>query len=341
MSTPTNFNQPATPNYGGNTPGNDNQKRLTTIMGIAIAALLGLCVFLLVGKYKTGQQLDSTSMELTEQKSAFTELDTKYNEAVTQLEQQKGINTELDAKINQQLQDLESSKNNVAGLIRDKKEYRNAMNSLERQKNEFLAQIETLKKENGILTENVTVLTGDKEVLTTTVNEKTAQLDEATTARAALVSEKTQLETERTQLAKKVDIASAIRVKNITIKSVDVRNNGKEKSKSKAKNVDKLSICFMTEPNEVVPAGEETFYLRIIDPTGAPLAIESMGSGVSTDKKSESEFRYTTTASTNYSNSETQVCGGWQPGQNFVKGKYNVEVYNKGYLVGTGAFNLK
>jgi len=340
MSTPTNFNPPTTPNYG-NTPGNDNQKRLTTIMGIAIAALLGLCVFLLVGKYKTGQQLDSTTMELTEQKSAFTELDTKYNEAVTQLEQQKGINTELDAKINQQLQELETSKNSIAGLIRDKKEYRNAMNSLERQKNEFLAQIDQLKKENGILTENNTQLTTQNQTLTTTVNEKTAALDEATTARAALVSEKTQLETERTQLAKKVDIASAIRVKSITVKSIDVRSNGKEKSKSKAKNVDKLNICFMTEPNEVVPAGEETFYLRIIDPTGAPLAIESMGSGVSTDKKSESEFRYTTTATTNYTNGESQVCGAWQPGQNFTKGKYNVEVYNKGYLVGTGAFNLK
>ena len=340
MSTPTNFNPPTTPNYG-NTPGSDNQKRLTTIMGIAIAALLGLCVFLLVGKYKTGQQLDSTSMELTEQKSAFTELDTKYNEAVTQLEQQKGINTELDAKINQQLSELETSKNSIAGLIRDKKDYRNAMNSLERQKNEFLAQIDQLKKDVGILTENVTTLTGEKEVLTTSVNEKNAQLEEATTARAALVSEKTQLESERTVLAKKVDIASAIRVKNVTVKSIDVRSSGKEKSKSKAKNVDKLSICFMTEPNEVVPAGEETFYLRIIDPTGAPLAIESMGSGVSTDKKSESEFRYTTTATTNYSNGEAQVCGGWQPGQNFTKGKYNVEVYNKGYLVGTGAFNLK
>ncbi len=91
MSTPTNFNQPSTPNY--NNDGN-NQKRMTTIMGVAIAALLGLCVFLLVSKYNTSKSLDSTTMELTQQKDAFTELDMKYNEAVTQLEQQKGINAE-------------------------------------------------------------------------------------------------------------------------------------------------------------------------------------------------------------------------------------------------------
>lgn len=119
-----------------------------------------------------------------------------------------------------------------------------------------------------------------------------------------------------------------------------VTNSGKEKTRSKAKNVDKLKICFHTEANEVTPAGEETFYLRIIDPTGAPLAIESLGSGVAQDKRNQSDVRYTTTATTNYNNQETDVCGYWQPGQNFVKGKYSVEVYNKGYLVGKGAFKL-
>jgi len=339
MSTPTNFNQPATPNYGNNEP--NNQKRMTTIMGVAIAALLGLCVFLLVSKYNTSKQLDSTTMELTQQKDAFTELDMKYNEAVTQLEQQKGINAELDAKINQQLQELETSKNQIAGLIRSNKDYKGGMAGLERQKNEFLAQIDDLKRQVGILTETNTQLTTQTQELSSSLNETQTRLQEEGSAKAALISEKTALESERAQLSKKVDIASAIRVRNITTKAVTVKSSGKEKSKSKAKNVDKLNICFTTEPNEVVPAGEETFYLRIVDPTGAPLAIESLGSGVANDKRNESDFRYTTTATTNYSNGETEVCGAWQPGQNFVKGKYAVEIYNKGYLVGTGAFNLK
>ena len=174
MSTPTNFNQPATPNYGNNEP--NNQKRMTTIMGVAIAALLGLCVFLLVSKYNTSKQLDSTTMELTQQKDAFTELDLKYNEAVTQLEQQKGINAELDAKINQQLQELETSKNQIAGLIRSNKDYKNGMAGLERQKNEFLAQIDDLKKQVGILTETNTQLTTQTQQLSTSLNETQTKL---------------------------------------------------------------------------------------------------------------------------------------------------------------------
>lgn len=314
---------------------------MTTIMGIAIAVLLGLCVFLLVNKMKTSSALSATQTELEAQKTAFTELDAKYNEAVTQLEQQKGINAELDAKINEQLSQLSAQKDQIAGLIRDKKDYKGAINNLERQKNEYLAQIEELKKQVGILTEDNTRLSSENQNLSTSLTETQGKLAEESNAKAALISEKTSLETERAQLSKKVDIASAIRVKNITTKSVMLKSNGKEKTKNKASKVDKLSICFTTEPNEVVPSGEETFYLRIVDPTGAPLAIESLGSGVAQDKRNESDFRYTTTASCNYQNGETEVCGAWQPGQNFVKGKYKVEVYNKGYLVGTGAFNLK
>ncbi len=341
MNTPTNFNQPTTPSNFGGSNDNNGQKRLTTIMGVAIAILLGLCVFLLVSKYKTGQTLTLTQTELTEQKTAFADLDTKYNEAVTQLEQQKGINAELDNKINAQLQQLETQKNEISGLIRDKKDYRAGMARLEKQKNEYLAQIDDLKKQVGILTETNTQQGQQISTLSSTLTETKTKLDEESTAKAALVSEKSTLEAEKTQLSKKVDIASAIRVKNVTTKSVQVKSNGKEKTKSRAGKVDKLNICFTTESNEVVPAGEETFYLRIIDPTGAPLAIESLGSGVATDKRNESDVRYTTTATCNYQNGETNVCGSWQPGQNFAKGKYKVEIYNKGYLVGNGAFNLK
>lgn len=337
MNTPSNFNQP-NPEFGSNP---DNSKRLLTMAGIAIAVLLGLSIFLMVSKYKTGQELDTARIEMNEQKQAFAELDTKYNDAVAQLEQQKGLNAQLDEKINQQLQQLEQNKSQIENLIREKRDYKSALARMESQKQQYLAEIDKLKAEVGILTEKNTQLSTENQTLNSSLTETQTRLSEESTAKAALISEKTQLETERQVLSKKVDIASAIRVKNITVKAVDVRSSGKEKSKSRASKVDKLNICFVTEPNEVVPAGEETFYLTVIDPTGATLAVESLGSGVAQDKRNEQEFRFTTTATTNYQNGESNVCGAWQPGQNFVKGKYEVKIFNKGYLVGTGSFNLK
>ena len=337
MNTPSNFNQP-TPDFGNNP---DNSKRLLTMAGIAIAVLLGLSIFLMVSKYKTGQELDTAKIEMNEQKQAFAELDTKYNDAVAQLEQQKGLNAQLDEKINQQLQQLEQNKSQIEQMIREKRDIKSAMARLESQKQQYLADIDKLKAEVGILTEKNTTLSTENQTLSTSLTETQTRLSEESTAKASLISEKTQLETERQVLSKKVDIASAIRVKNITVKAVDVRSSGKEKSKSRASKVDKLNICFVTEPNEVVPSGEETFYLTVIDPTGATLAVESLGSGIAQDKRNEQEFRYTTTATTNYQNGESNVCGAWQPGQNFVKGKYEVKIFNKGYLVGSGSFNLK
>jgi len=337
MNTPSNFNQP-TPDFGNNP---DNSKRLLTMAGIAIAVLLGLSIFLMVSKYKTGQELDTAKIEMNEQKQAFAELDTKYNDAVAQLEQQKGLNVQLDEKINQQLQQLEQNKSQIEQMIREKRDIKSAMARLENQKQQYLAEIDKLKADVGILTEKNTQLSTENQTLNTSLTETQTRLSEESTAKASLISEKTQLETERQVLSKKVDIASAIRVKNITVKAVDVRSSGKEKSKSRASKVDKLNICFVTEPNEVVPSGEETFYLTVIDPTGATLAVESLGSGIAQDKRNEQEFRYTTTATTNYQNGESNVCGAWQPGQNFVKGKYEVKIFNKGYLVGSGSFNLK
>lgn len=333
MSTPTNFNQPSTPNYD-NPNNSDNSKRMLTLAGIAIAVLLGACIFLLVGKYRTSQQLDTTQTELNTQNEALDKLNASYNETVAQLESEKGKNAELDAKINEQLQQLESNKNQISQMIKEKKDYRAALASFERQKKEYVAQIDELKQKVGVLTDENTRMGGEIQNLNSSLTETQTKLAEEGTAKAALISEKT-------QLAKKVDIASAVKVMNVQVSSVQVKKSGKEKEKSKAKNVDKLKICFRTEANEVVPAGEEVFQIRIIDPTGTPLADESLGSGVAQDKKTESDVRYTTTATTSYSNSETDVCGYWQPGQNFAKGTYNVEVYNKGYLVGKGNFKLK
>ena len=341
MST-TNFNQPTTPTpYGaGGNNNNDGQKRLLTMAGIAIALLLGTTIYLAVGKYRTGQDLANLEMNFDQQKTALADVENKYNTAVAELEQQKGTNAELDAKINEQVNSLTAQKTQIDQLIRDKKDYRSALSRLESQKKEFLVEIENLKAQVGDLTQKNSTLTVEKDQLSTSLTQTQTELQSTSQAKAALISEKTQLEAEKTVLSKKADRGSAIDVKNLEAKPIDVRGS-KEKSKSKAKKVDKVSICFRTEANEVTDAGQETFHIIIIDPTGTPLLNDALGSGVSRDKKADAEFRFTTVATTNYNNEETDLCGAWNPGANFIKGQYTVEVYNKGYKVGSTTFKLK
>ncbi len=138
-----------------------------------------------------------------------------------------------------------------------------------------------------------------------------------------------------------MDIASVIKVDNITVKSVKVTDSGKEKTKKRAKNVERLKVCFNASANKVAEKGTETFYVVVLDPTGTVLAIESLGSGVGQDKENEKEFKYTTAAQVDYSNAAQDVCANWEPSVDFMKGEYKIEVYNKGYLCGSSVFKLK
>lgn len=338
-------NQGQTPNYyGGNNNENGNSKRLLTLAAAAIAILLGLNIYFAVTKSKLSNQHETVVRQLDSKTDALNELNVQFDDATAQLEQERTTNAELSAKIDEQLAQLEKQKSKISGLIRNKgdlKAARKEIQAMLAQKDQYLGEIALLKEQVEQLTEANTTLTTEKEGLAQNLNETKTMLEEETTAKAALISEKTQLESTNKVLGKKVDIASAIRVSNVTVKSVAVKSSGKEKKKRRAKNIDKLNICFTTEANDVTDAGVETFYLRVVDPTGAPLAIETLGSGIASNKKSESDFRYTTTQEVNYTNSVTDVCGDWQPGTDFMKGKYLVEVYNKGYLVGTGEFKLK
>jgi DNA repair exonuclease SbcCD ATPase subunit len=337
MNTPTNVN----PLPNGTPNNNNNSKRLLTIAAIAIAGLFLTNIFLLVNKYKTGEKLDQTVRELDTKSDALAELETRYSDATAQLEQMKGTNAELNSKIDEQLKQLEEQKNKISSLISvngDLKRARAEIQGLVKQKDEYVMQISSLKEENARLAASNAQLTTEKEVITKDLTATKGKLEEESAAKATLISEKTTLESNNQMLGKKVDIASAVKVSGVEIKSLKVKSNGKEKTKMKAKNIDKLNICFKTEANDVVEAGEEKFLIRVIDPTGAPLAIESLGSGVDKDKKKESEFRYTIATTCNYTNSPTDVCAAWQPGQDFLKGKYLVEIYN---LVGNGEFKLK
>ena len=71
------------------------------------------------------------------------------------------------------------------------------MNSFERQKTQYLAEIEDLKKKVGELTASNTELSSKNQELSTNLTQTQSQLQEESTAKAALISEKTQLETER------------------------------------------------------------------------------------------------------------------------------------------------
>ncbi len=334
---------PSSP-YGNPNENKDSKKNLLTIAGIAIALLLGTNIFLLVNKNKVSNQLEQTATELDTKESLLKDVQKQYDDAIAQLDLSKSSNTELNAIVEQQKVELTEQKSRIEKLAGDSRKLASAREELGRMRGQvdgYLEKIKQLTNDKEALTAANTLLGQEKQKLSADLTTKTAEASDLSTAKAALVSEKEQLTTENTFLAKKVDIASVIKVQNITTSTAKVTDSGKEKKRKKAKNVDRIKICFDATANRVAESGTEKFYVKVLDPTGTVLAIESLGSGVETDKDNQSEFRYTTVAEVDYANKEQNVCAMWQPGQDFTKGAYKIEVYNKGYLCGSSEFKMK
>ncbi|MCU0348260.1 MAG: hypothetical protein MUC59_15065 [Saprospiraceae bacterium] len=322
------------PSFNQNKP-NQNFIAIAAVIGVI---LLGVIGYLAYQNSKTSQQLETTMTDLDETQKLKAELETQYNQALTDLEAQKTTNQELNAVIDQQKAELEQQKNKISGLLKNKGSLDKArieIDNLKSQTSQYLAQIDKLKSENEALAGENATLASEKDQLAANLQSKAAENEELSTTKAKLVSEKD-------ALAEKVTVASAIKMKSVSVVGQKVKGSGKVKDENSAKSVDQIKVCFTTVENEVVKAGSEKFYVRIINPLGETLAIEDMGSGMLTNKKTGEEIRFTKMEEIDYANNEAQSCVVWAPtNASFTKGEYKVEVYNKGFQVGASKLTLK
>ena len=157
--------------------------------------------------------------------------------------------------------------------------------------------------------------------------------DELLSVKANLTEEKELLEKEKSTLVDKVSRASVIETHNVQVEGFRYGANGQERNRKKAKNIEVLKICFDAQPNNVTEMGTEKFFIRIVDPTGKTLAIESLGSGVLQNDLTNTKVRYTRVAEVDYKREELTACAVWEPNLPFKEGEYLVEIYNKRILV--------
>lgn len=326
----------------------DSKQRLTAIGAVAIVALLGICAFLMFQNVNNNQTITAQKVEIDEAEKLKLELEKQYYEALSELEEMRGNNEELNAIIDQQKAELKEQKDKIARYIRQGKSTKSELNkareemaNLRVQMDGYISENNKLRADNEVLVQQNSRLSEDKKNLEGAVAEARVMNEELVTAKAALVSQKETLETENASLSEKVNIASVVKVNSVSGEGFKVKDNGKVKSKSRASSVDRIKVCFDITDNAVVDAGVEQFFVRIINPTGETMAIENLGSGIMTSSLDSEEIRYTKVKEVDYNNEVGNACMLWEPGTDFQKGTYNIEVYNKGFLAGKGAFSLK
>jgi len=334
-------------NYQNNSADNSNN-RAKKILPWAIAGLVALSgsqIATWVGYNNKKDEVQAAKIEIKKDEDLNVQLKQQFDDATAQLEGMKGTNQQLNALIDKQKSELSAQREKIGKLINVQKDLNSAKVEMARMKattQGYVDQIARLETEKKQLGEQVTVLTTDKTNLQKNLTQVAAEKEQVITQKTAVEAEKAKVEQERTLLAKKTEIGSVVHISNVKTTGYHVRESGKEKERTHAGNIDRFKWCFDAIENHVTEGGQEIFYVRIIDPTGVAVSTTTGGGGVIklADGK---DIQYTTTKTVDFKNDTENVCMSWDAkgNANLVKGKYLIEIYNKGYLAGKSEFDLK
>lgn len=323
---------------------NESKQRIIAIAAVAIVLLLLGNIFFLYNSYKKDTIIVQQTQSIDEAEKLKVELEKQYYEALSELEEMRGSNEELNAIIEKQKSELEAQKNKISRLIRSGKDLaaaRAEMKTMSAQLQNYKNENDNLKAENERLSTTLDDVTSRNNELQQSLSESRTRADDLNLQNVALTEEKRGLEEERENLNEKVNIASVIKIDDVVVTGFKSKKNGKAVKKKYAKNIDHLRLCFNARENKVTPRGNERFFVRIINPLGETLAVETLGSGIMRNEETGEQLRYTQVTDTEYDRDEQNLCMIWQPNVPFSKGAYEVEVYNKGYLSGQASFALK
>jgi hypothetical protein len=136
----------------------------------------------------------------------------------------------------------------------------------------------------------------------------------------------------REELTSKVEIASVIQAKNITM----VALNKSRKETTRLDRIEKLKICFTLRENPIAKAGEKIVYLRVIRP-------DSLAIATSPDNLFDfngTKLIYTASRMGEYLNQDLEMCIFVDKSKDFVVGNYKAELYLEGSLIGTCTFMI-
>jgi len=301
---------------------NSGKKKSQVLYWVIIAALLGTCIFLFMGKNDMSQKYDQLSHDsqtkIDSMKTDRASLQADFDAASAKIDQLTSQNTKMDSALQQSNAELAKLRGQISGMLKkDKinkdelKKARKMIDELTDKTKQYEARIAALEKENGELKqENSTVTHQRDSTITQVVNIK--------------------------------KIASALNADNIRMEPIHKKKNGTEKETKKARKVDVLRIKFDIIENHIAESGTKQMYIRIIAPDKSILSNPTNGSGMF-NSSSNNQLSYSVEKDISLVKEQPvkDISVDWNQDGDYQRGIYSIEIYSEGYMVGTGKVTLK
>lgn len=319
----TNTNYPsATPQ---NEPPRPNRGNRGLLIGILAVALLGTWGYLLWDKNNSGEKLQVAQVQSESYGTQRDSLKLLYDEAEIRLDSITGANNSLQGDKSDLQKQIDKNKTEIKRILNDKnataadlKRAQVMIANLNNQLASLEAEVSRLTGENQELTANNTQLSTEKQVLEQNLTTSSA---------------------EKEALAQTVDVGSTFSASNIQITPVNEKKNGKEKTTSTAKKVDKLVVSFDVE-NRIAKSGPADMYIIVTAPDGQVVSDPALNSATLTTR-TEGDKPFTTKVPVEYEQGTRKNLQFPIRQADFLRGDYKIEVYHNGFKIGEGIRTLK
>ncbi len=319
-----NTNYPsAIPQNEPSAPRGNSNKNL--IIGLLAVGLLGTWGYFLYDKNSNSNKVEVAEVRSESYMSQRDSLKLMYDQAEMRLDSITGANNSLQGEKSSLQKEIDAKKAEINSILQKQ----NASESELKRARTLIAE---LNNQIGRLEAEVTRLTGENQ--------------ELTASNTQLSSEKQVLEqnlqttvTEKDVLASTVDVGSTFSASNIAITPINEKRNGKEKTTSTAKRVDKLNVSFTIE-NRIATSGPADLYVVVTAPDGTIVSAPELGSATVTTRM-DGDRQFTTKVPVEYEQGTRKPVSFPIRQENFQRGDYKIEVYHNGFKIGEGIRTLK
>jgi peptidoglycan hydrolase CwlO-like protein len=292
--------------------------RLLTLLIIIMVIAIGVVGYLLI---EMNQDYDKLEKELSQTVSAKDFIEEDLEELYTDYDSIQTDNDSMAAKLDKEqekiavlLDELKTVKANNAAVI---KKYKEETETLRNIMKSYVYQIDSLNQLN---------------------NQLMAENNEVRENNQRLQYEMDEVVNKNDQLELTVQKAAMVKATNIVSQPYKKDNFfSSDRETNKAGKVDKIETSFTLIENSVAEPGERTVYLRIVRPDGYVLVNND--DNIFTYE--EESLAYSASRVIQYDGQFLDVVIYYDVQQSLLAGKYPVELYMDGYLIGSTDFILE